>query len=247
MPPTPTEIYGMQSPLDFRPKWNSLQDMPLFDEAVLGSGPLPASAPHSHPHSPTGLESEMMSMLMHSSFEFLEPAIDPASLGPLSPAYPLEQCNNGVMLSDAVDPWSISQYPYLDLSPHTGTLLDPPQLTPSMSSSSESSLHSTPQLSHPHFGLGSVNVSSAPRQGGFLQMHEPHYGTSASASTGFASSVPDRAGMQFLPHGIDPQDPRLAAALAMCDPYGASAHGLHGLSHMGSLLGHHQQHAGRAQ
>ena len=155
----------MHSPLDYRHKWNPMGDVPLFDDVpALAAIHGPSS---SHPTTP-GLESDMMNMLIHNSFnEFLDPSIDPASLGPLTPSYQLEQCSPSVMLSDSVDPWSINQYPYLDMSPHgSGPLLEgPPQLTPNMSSSGESSVNSTPQLGHPHFGVGRFGT----------QMHEqPH-------------------------------------------------------------------------
>lgn len=249
MPPTPTELYGMHSPLDFRQKWNQHHhpllhqhqqhqqhhDL-LFDDGALGAIP-PSADAH--------LEGDMMSMLMHTSFEFLPPSLDPAALGgPLSsPTYPLDQ---SVMLSDAaatVDPWSLSPYQYLDLSPHPGGLLSdhappPPQLTPNMSSSGESSVNSTPQLGHPHFGLGPQASSRS-----FMQHLQEQQQQQQAQFAG--SSMP------LFAQGIDTQDPRLAAALAMCDPYGATGgsshhtslhHPLSAHTHMGGhLLGQHHQ------
>ena len=98
------------------------------------------------------------------------------------------------MLSDASvgagagSPWGtlggvgvdVGAYPaYLDLGP----------LTPAMSSSGESSVNSTPQLGHPHFGVR-----------GYAQA-EAH-------GANFA---------QYMPPPPPLDDPRLA--LAMCDPY----------------------------
>jgi len=205
MPPTPTELYTLHNPLDFRTKWGaSLVDTPLYEEpATLGMA-------HSHHvQHPQQSESEMMNMLLQNSFhDFLDPNMDPALSGLHAP-YGLEaaQCTPGVMLSDASaggDPWGgLGAYSYLDLGP-----LDahgaPPQLTPSMSSSGESSVNSTPQLSHPHFTMRS----------GFAHVQEQQH-----VAANFA---------QYMHQPIE--DPRLSAALAMCDPYATGQ-----LSH---LIGH---------
>ena len=250
MPPTPTEIYAMHAPLDFRhahashhahphhAKWSPIQDVPLFDD-VHGLGL--SGGPHSHPTTPSGLESEMMSMLMHNSFnDFLDPSMDPAALGPLSPTYPLDApCGSGVMLSDAaasVDPWAMSGYPsYLDMSPAGPLGSAPPQLTPNMSSSGESSVNSTPQLGHPHFSSRFLQQHQAHQQ------HDVHY-------AGFSAGAPYLQ-QPPTPGALDPQDARFAAAaLAMCDPYPSpSAHGgmHHPVAHMASILGHHRAAAGQ--
>lgn len=206
MPPTPTELYALHSPLDFRTKWGGPLDAPLYeDPTALG---VPHHAP-AHQQS----ESDVMTMLLHSSFDggFLDPNMDPALSGLHAP-YGLEaaQCSPGVMLSDASggDPWgALNAYAYLDMSPLEPH--PPPQLTPSISSSGESSVNSTPQLGHPHFGGGRFGGSAH-------HVHEPH------VAANFAGGLPP-----YMHQGMD--DPRLAAAFAM--PFGAAGQ----LSH---LIGH---------
>ncbi|GJE97858.1 SANT domain-containing protein [Phanerochaete sordida] len=194
MPPTPTELYALHAPLDFRTKWGGALPDGLYEDPALAAHHhqhAPQHAHHAHPQN----EHEMMNMLLQNSFgDFLDPNMDPALSGLHAP-YGLEgaQCAPGVMLSDSAqgDPWGALGYPYLDLGALDAHAA-PPQLTPSMSSSGESSVNSTPQLGHPHFGV----------RGSYAQAQHPEHGA------GFA---------QYMPPPPPLDDPRLA--LAMCDPY----------------------------
>lgn len=207
-PPTP-DGYALHSPLDFAHhahKWAPTHD-PLFSDSPLAHG-----AAH--------LENDMLNMFMQNPFsEFLDPTLDPNALGPLSPhAFPTLQ--DGQLVTATGEPWELPPFPsYLEFSPNAGHLEQPPQLTPSMSSSGESSVNSTPQLGHPHFG----GMGLAPR---FVQDSQVGY-------------FPDRGAQQYLSAGIDMHDQRLAA-MALCDPFGHSNQSMHGgLPHLGSLMANH--------
>lgn len=212
-PPTP-DGYALHSPLDFAHhahKWAPTHDQ-LFSDSALA-------------HGTAHLENEMLNMFMQNPFpEFLDPSLDPNALGPLSPAgFP--SLENGQLVTETGEPWVLPPYSsYLEFSPNAGHLEQPPQLTPSMSSSGESSVNSTPQLGHAHFG----GMGLAPR---FVQDSQVGY-------------FPDRGAQHFLSAGIDLHDQRLAA-MAMCDPFSHPSSSMHGgLPHLGSLMANHN---GRSQ
>ena len=92
------------------------------------------------------------------------------------------------------------------------TVVPPPAITTQASnlaavppSSGESSVNSTPQLGHPHFSLrtGFAHHHVQQQQHPHQQQHEPPH-----VAANFA---------QYMQQPLD--DPRLSAALAMCDPY----------------------------
>lgn len=210
----------MQSPLDYRSKWNPLaSDVSFFDDVpgLSHSGSTSRSSPAFSQATSPGMENQMLNMFLHGGHfsEFLDPSIDPSSLASLNPTpFSLDPCSPHSLLPDTVDPWSTVQFPYPDFNGTGGIHLEPPQLTPSMSSTGSSSVNSTPQIGQPHYtGLSP----------GFMSLQEPQIAYSQY------HSLPDRTAMQYMHSQIDPTDPRVAAALAMCDPYDVNA--MHSLQH----------------
>ncbi len=172
----------------------------------------------------------MLNMFMQHSFggEFLDPSMDPSSFSTLSQhqfSLGLDACSPNGMLAESIDPWSTGQFPYMDYSGQ-GMHFEP-QLTPSLStpglSASGCSVHSTPQLSPRQYSTMSQT---------YMPMTEPH------VAFGQYSGMPDMTAIQFMQPTVDPNDPRVAVAVAICDRQHVN-NTVHSLSHsLHNMLGH---------
>ncbi|KAI0343664.1 hypothetical protein BDW22DRAFT_1428220 [Trametopsis cervina] len=210
-PPTPDTYPMHASPLDYIGSWPPLKsEVSMFDDvpALTHSGSTSRSSP-SFPY--TTSDGHAMNVYMNTPFgDFLDPSIDPSALSALSPTtYTLDSCTSGAMLPDAVDSWTM-QYPYSDFNTIP---MDPPQLTPSMSSTGTTSVNNTPQLGHSQYNLSLGRYIQSIQE---PQIAYNQYGTPA----GGAGSLHDRTTMHFMQQHLDAHDHR---AMGMCDPYDVSS------------------------
>lgn len=222
-PPTP-DVYPLHQPLDYMGNWHQLKSEPsLFDDVpgLTHSGSTSRSSP-SFSYSASSPTDSQLNMFMHPSFgDFLDPSIDPSSaLATLSPTtLSLASCSPGALLPETVDPWSAVQYPFTDFSSH-GLSMEPPQLTPSMSSTSTNSVNSTPSLCQPQYTNAGLTLG---RYMHSMQQEQQIAFSQFGAGPGAAAALQDRTTMHLLQQQIDPHDHAATLGLGLCDPYDVSS------------------------
>ncbi|KAI0821271.1 hypothetical protein BC629DRAFT_440820 [Irpex lacteus] len=219
-PPTP-DIYPLHQPLDYMGNWHQLKSEPsLFDDVpgLTHSGSTSRSSP-SFSYSASSPTDSQLNMFMHPSFgDFLDPSIDPSSaLATLSPTtLSLASCSPGALLPETVDPWSAVQYPFTDFSSH-GLSMEPPQLTPSMASTS---VNSTPSLCQPQYTNAGLTLG---RYMHSMQQEQQIAFSQFGAGPGAAAALQDRTTMHLLQQQIDSHDHAATLGLGLCDPYDVSS------------------------